>query len=170
MECSRIRSSKERLATCKETIQKYARKYYQKNRTEIRKRNAEHYAKNRKRILAQQKKYQPTRYARSLKSRYRMTLEEYEARLLFQNHECAACRTDLRELKKRHIHVDHCHRSKKVRGILCGPCNIALGVVKEDPNRLRCLADYISLNNGSESIQYGMALVSGDYSGSSAQC
>lgn len=39
--------------------------------------------------------------------------------------------------------IDHCHDTGKVRGCLCHGCNVALGFVCEDPNRLRQLANYI---------------------------
>lgn len=34
-------------------------------------------------------------------------------------------------------HTDHCHTTGKVRGILCGWCNTALGKFQEDPNILK---------------------------------
>lgn len=39
--------------------------------------------------------------------------------------------------------IDHGHDSGKVRDVLCGGCNTALGFTKEDSARLRGLADYI---------------------------
>lgn len=50
---------------------------------------------------------------------------------------CPIC-SDPTELK-----IDHCHRTKKVRGVLCGKCNCALGYAKDDPNLLRRLATYL---------------------------
>jgi len=39
--------------------------------------------------------------------------------------------------------VDHDHESGHVRALLCHNCNVALGLLAEDPQRLRDLADYI---------------------------
>lgn len=41
------------------------------------------------------------------------------------------------------LDFDHCHRTNKFRGWLCGPCNRALGQVNDDPARLRALANYL---------------------------
>lgn len=39
--------------------------------------------------------------------------------------------------------IDHCHDTGQVRGLLCKPCNFALGCADDDPARLRALADYL---------------------------
>jgi hypothetical protein len=33
-------------------------------------------------------------------------------------------------------HIDHCHRTGRVRGVLCGWCNKTLGMSQERPERL----------------------------------
>jgi len=55
---------------------------------------------------------------------------------------CAACGTT-DPGSKLGWHIDHCHHSKKVRGILCHHCNVAAGAAKDDPARLRAIADYL---------------------------
>ncbi len=39
--------------------------------------------------------------------------------------------------------VDHDHATRKVRGVLCNRCNLALGYAKDDPRTLRALASYL---------------------------
>ena len=41
------------------------------------------------------------------------------------------------------ICLDHCHATMKFRGWLCEPCNTALGRVKDNPDTLRKLAEYL---------------------------
>lgn len=41
------------------------------------------------------------------------------------------------------LHVDHCHDTYQVRGLLCGNCNKALGLLKDDPRILVRLAAYL---------------------------
>lgn len=43
-----------------------------------------------------------------------------------------------------HTHIDHCHTTGKVRGILCSGCNLAIGHAKDNPDRLRKLAEYLT--------------------------
>lgn len=45
------------------------------------------------------------------------------------------------------LHIDHDHQTGRVRGALCHGCNLALGNVEDDPERLRALADYLERNS-----------------------
>lgn len=58
-------------------------------------------------------------------ARYRLTVEDRDALLEKQGGACAICR----EVKK--LHVDHCHTTKKVRGLLCMDCNTGIGKLKD---------------------------------------
>jgi len=73
---------------------------------------------------------------------YGITPEQFEAMLAGQDGRCAICRTD-EPGGKGGWHVDHCHDSKVIRGLLCHCCNIGVGQFKDDPTRLRAAADYI---------------------------
>lgn len=44
------------------------------------------------------------------------------------------------------LNIDHCHTTGKVRGLLCSRCNITLGVLEEDPELMRKMAEYIEEN------------------------
>lgn len=54
-----------------------------------------------------------------------MTLEDFFNLKEKQNSCCAICNTKLAENKD--IHVDHCHTTGMVRGLLCRGCNLGLG-------------------------------------------
>lgn len=62
----------------------------------------------------------------SLKSKYGITLEEFNQMLSNQNYKCAICNRHQSEFD-RALCVDHCHSTGQVRGLLCIPCNHDLG-------------------------------------------
>lgn len=65
-----------------------------------------------------------------------------------QSGACAICQIDLSGLPPRAVCADHCHTTKTTRGILCAKCNLVLGLVKDDPERLRAAAEYLELHRG----------------------
>ena len=64
-----------------------------------------------------------------LKRTYRISIEEYEKKLIGQNGSCAICKG--RCSSGRELAVDHNHKSGNVRGLLCNHCNRGLGYLKE---------------------------------------
>lgn len=72
-----------------------------------------------------------------LKTRYGITLDDYNKMLLKQNSVCGICKQpehviDKRRNKLRALSVDHCHTTQKIRGLLCMACNIILGKTKDN--------------------------------------
>jgi hypothetical protein len=59
-----------------------------------------------------------------------------------QNGVCATCGAGLKKYGGA-AHLDHCHKTKVVRGWLCQPCNMGLGCFKDDPSLLRKAAEYL---------------------------
>jgi hypothetical protein len=72
-----------------------------------------------------------------LRRRYGISAAEVDAMIEAQGGVCAACKTD------EPVHVDHDHKTGRVRGILCFLCNQALGNVRDDMRRLQSLIDYL---------------------------
>jgi len=65
-----------------------------------------------------------------LQNRYNITLKEYNLILKQQNNVCAICRQ--KRNKYKFLSVDHDHETGKIRGLLCGMCNAAIGLFRED--------------------------------------
>ena len=76
----------------------------------------------------------------SLQKNYGITAEEYDALFEAQGGVCAICGSPP---TKRLLDTDHCHATGRIRGLLCSPCNVAVGMVKEDPKIVRALLSYI---------------------------
>lgn len=70
------------------------------------------------------------------KTKYGLSLGDLNNMRDQQNGQCAICKTPFPILGKPNRsqvpQVDHCHATGKVRGLLCSPCNIALGLLKDD--------------------------------------
>lgn len=77
------------------------------------------------------------------KQTYNITIEEYLQLIIDCDNKCIVCNTSFKDNTKNR-HVDHDHATGKVRGILCGNCNIALGLLKDNPNTISNLLDYIN--------------------------
>jgi len=79
-----------------------------------------------------------------IKKRYAMTEQRYNVLLDAQRGGCAICGALTAADKfQRRLHIDHCHETKTVRGLLCGNCNNGIGRFKEDANLLRIAAAYL---------------------------
>lgn len=90
------------------------------------------------------KKRNPGRHRElNFKSKYGITVAERDAILAAQGNCCAACKTTEPGGKYKTWHMDHCHETKKTRGVLCHGCNVSLGHMKDSAEKLRLLANYI---------------------------
>lgn len=83
-----------------------------------------------------------------LKIRYGISLEKYRQILKSQGGTCAICKkveTACHNFTKRkqNLAVDHCHKSGKIRGILCQDCNRGIGKFHEDVSRLKNAIQYL---------------------------
>lgn len=73
---------------------------------------------------------------------YGITHDDYLALMESQNSKCGICLNDFGEDSK-NIHVDHCHKTGAVRGLLCNRCNLALGFLQDSPESLARAIEYL---------------------------
>ena len=110
-----------------------------------RERNRAYYAANKELIAAQ--RHGSDVVKRGNLARYGLTLEDYRAMREKQGGKCAACADPTSERGAERSstteHVDHCHATGKVRGLLCARCNVALGMARDDIRVLRGLIEYL---------------------------
>ena len=122
-------------------MKEYHAKWYEENKEKRRKQISEygkskskewHHAKGRK---------------HHLKKRYNITQQDYETKLASQNHQCAVCgkheSLNTRGGKLDPLHIDHCHKTNKIRDLLCYQCNSGLGQFKDDIETLQKAIDYL---------------------------
>ena len=64
--------------------------------------------------------------------RHKLTKQAYDGMYIAQKGCCVICGRHQSEFKQR-LHVDHCHKSGKIRGLLCFNCNCGLGNFKDNP-------------------------------------
>jgi hypothetical protein len=93
------------------------------------------------------KQKQKERAFKSLMAKYGITPEIYENERIKQNYSCKLCGAHEHTEKHKRLHVDHCHKTGKYRGLLCGPCNRALGLLKDNTQTLEKAIKYLNENN-----------------------
>lgn len=110
----------------------YMRKWRKKNRDSLNSYLKEWRGNNKDKIRSYQ-----------LKRLYKLSTEEYNAMWAEQGGRCLICNRGNRSL-----HVDHCHETDVVRGLLCGPCNRALGQFGDNLEGLLKAVDYLRKEYG----------------------
>lgn len=78
-----------------------------------------------------------------LKRRYKLTPEEFDALLGKQGGHCALCHRTAKDEKKGRLNVDHCHKTGRIRGLLCTPHNRAIGNLGDDEEGLARALAYV---------------------------
>ncbi len=98
--------------------------------------NASRYAwreKNREHYLKMKRKW-------TLKGKYGITPGQFEELALAQGYACAICHN----VPKSTLHIDHCHETGRIRGLLCTNCNTALGLLKDNADFLASAITYLT--------------------------
>ena len=76
-------------------------------------------------------------------NRYQINVNEYADLLEIQGNTCKICGKS----PKTKLAVDHCHKTNKVRGLLCNRCNSCLGFVNDQISLLENMIRYIQDNS-----------------------
>lgn len=106
---------------------------------------AERFQRDRTRLLANTAAYRRNnpekRKSIALMFKFGIDLAEYRKIEEMQQYRCGICR------KPGELHVDHCHESGRVRGLLCMSCNTALGKLGDTPDSIRRVLSYLDLGS-----------------------
>lgn len=114
-------NSKSRANGKQDWCRKCKREYYDKNKDRLRK----HIRNN------------------MLEREYGITQETFEILLKKQDGKCAICKIAPENIKNKVLNVDHNHKTKEVRGLLCNNCNRGLGHLKDSIKNLKAAIKYL---------------------------
>lgn len=132
----------------KELLKVKKANYYKVNKENIRKthkikydNNPEYYRERTKNFKVPKEKKHTYNKKFKLKKNYNLSIEEYNFMLVKQNYSCKICNKDF--MDKIIPYVDHCHKTGKVRGLLCITCNTGLGMANDDIRILNNMINYL---------------------------
>ena len=98
-------------------------------------RGSKWYSENKEDKLLKNKEWRENNISKyreiNLKSRFGINLDDYNNILISQNNCCAICKKHMNEFSYNLV-VDHCHKSGKIRGLLCKKCNLGIGHLNDD--------------------------------------
>jgi len=125
----------------------HSRKYYAKPEVKVKRKiyNSDPTVKERLR-LSQKKWALKNKHIiedKRILRKYGISLDDYNNLFEKQNGCCTICQTHQMDLKKKLV-IDHNHESGKVRGLLCAPCNMALGLLKDNSTTLLKASNYVA--------------------------
>lgn len=88
---------------------------------------------------------------KSAAQKFGLTLDEYNGAVALATQEqegcCKICAAPFGDVTP---HLDHCHETGALRGLLCRNCNVALGLMKDNPDWLRAAAEYVEQSRVSD--------------------
>lgn len=81
---------------------------------------------------------------------YGIAFHEYKRLFRTQKGRCKICGTKEvgTDETKVTLCLDHCHKTGKVRGLLCSHCNSGLGFFRDDPELMQKAIEYIKTHRG----------------------
>lgn len=88
--------------------------------------------------------YRTKKFPTYVERRYGITLADATAMLVAQNYLCAICGQHLDREIGRGAQIEHCHKTGRVRGIVCLGCNLACGWIQDDPARAARIIEYLT--------------------------
>lgn len=114
---------------------------------------SDHYTKNKRLSIEKAKRWaernpekrKDIAYKSRLKRDFGITLEQYKEMLVGQNGRCKICNSEGSggRSTKYKLFVDHCHKTNKIRGLLCMKCNSGIAYFNDQPERLLAAIKYL---------------------------
>ena len=140
--CNRARSLKWQKDNKKEYNERNRKWYYDNRESRLEySRNLYHKIKHNDKYKERLQRYKESGKVKDKHyARYGMTFNDYSILLEKQRNTCKICS---QSQSRRKLAVDHCHKTGKIRGLLCDKCNLILGKVKDSIQILEFMVNYL---------------------------
>lgn len=133
---------------CKKCRNIHYNEFYKRN-PEKQKIKNDSQKENRKKYYSSEEGIKSSRRSH-LKRAFGISLEQYEDMFNIQNGKCAICNDFKTHDKHGVLAVDHCHKTGKIRDLLCFKCNTVLGSVNDNIEILKNMINYLNKHNNNE--------------------
>lgn len=121
---------------CRNCYRDWYNKRYREN-PEFREKRNNHFARYYEKYPTFRDQKNAVRFFR----KYGITIEQFAEMSTAQGDLCVICRQPPKG--KTRLSVDHCHKTGKIRGLLCDTCNVGLGMFQDDPDLLTAAITYL---------------------------
>ncbi len=131
----------------------YLRSYNAANQDRLRSLHRQWQENNREKLSEYRKRHHAKRLEDDLESvrreqrqawlmrQYGLTIGDHESLVAAHDNRCAICKVQADDGKP--LHIDHDHKTGRVRGLLCGHCNRGIGLFRDNPAVLRRAIEYL---------------------------
>ena len=108
--------------------------------------NPEYYQRvlaQRRRIHHNKENVKVNRKKEFIRRKYKLEYETYLKMIENQNNLCYICNSPPKDPILSPLHIDHCHTTGKIRGLLCGKCNKGIGMFNDNINLFEKVIEYL---------------------------
>ena len=141
--------AKSRHSACKVCERAMAKDWYERNKDKATAKVKEWRQQNIGAVKQYRIDNRQKHYRQELVRKYGVEPTWFDEQIRQQGDSCVCCKRKFQwGDKQTSPHVDHCHETKTVRGILCNRCNTVLGLCKDDDKLLSSLARYLRKCHG----------------------
>jgi hypothetical protein len=131
-------------SACKVCERAMAKDWYERNKEKATAKVREWREQNADAVKQYRSDNRQKHYRQELVRKYGVDPTWFDEQLQQQDNACVCCKRQFKWIDKQTTpHVDHCHTTKKVRGILCNRCNTVLGLCEDKKELFKNLAGYL---------------------------
>lgn len=136
-------------SACKVCERAMAKDWYERNKDKATAKVKEWRQQNSDAVKQYRADNRQKHYRQEIGRKYGVEPSWFDEQLQRQGNACVCCKRQFQWGGKQTTpHVDHCHDTKAIRGILCNRCNTVLGLCEDDDKLLSALARYLRKCHG----------------------